>query len=83
MLGQHFVTTLDYFDASSNDLNRGQSGGGMVCRHFDTTPIYVKFGALQSTVCQQARYLKEVQRVDPFTGASYPCWTTISFTQEK
>jgi hypothetical protein len=63
------------------DLNHWQQGGGMVCRHFDGTPIYLRFGELQSTVARQARYLKEVQREDPFTGITYPAWTTISFKQ--
>ena len=52
-----------------------------MCRHFDGTPIYLRFGELQSTVARQARYLKEVQREDPSTGITYPAWTTISFTQ--
>lgn len=53
----------------------------VICRHFDTTPIFFRFGELQSMVSEQAKYLKLSTRLDPHTGISYPTWTTILYAQ--
>ena len=57
----------------------------VVSRHLDTTPIFMRFGALEPTIAPHARYFVPVEEMVTTNGQQYKSirWKTVSFEEYR
>lgn len=69
----------DLYSKIQREASR-ESTGLVMCRHFDSSPSYYKFGKLAGDLMPHARYL---QFVEPTSPEGYGYWKTVSYEQYR